>query len=163
MKTKIITNNRATARLAAVQAAYMLGFDNKNTEEIILDFISGSLGGKAIIENGITDTEEFVTLINPDHTLFASITRGVSEQYLMLTDIVNNSIDDSFDKNRLERLFFAILICAAFELKDKMDVPAKVVINEYVDIAKSFYNDKEPAIINAIIDKIAKVLRKSEV
>ena len=56
----------------------------------------------------------------------------------------------------------AILRSACFEIHECIDVPPKVIINEYVNISKSFFSEKEPSFINGILDSIAKIYRKDE-
>jgi N utilization substance protein B len=56
----------------------------------------------------------------------------------------------------------AILRVASFELAHRIDVPVKVVITEYVDIAHAFFAGKEPGLINGVLDKLGRQLRPTE-
>ena len=56
----------------------------------------------------------------------------------------------------------AILRCAAYELLERKDVPARVVINEYLDVAHAFFEGEEPRVVNGILDAVARDLRSSE-
>ena len=63
---------------------------------------------------------------------------------------------------RLERIdatVRAILRCGAFELTRREDVPTEVVIDEYVDVAKSFFEGSEPGFVNGALDAVAKDAR----
>ena len=56
----------------------------------------------------------------------------------------------------MDSILRAMLRAAAFELKGRPDVPVKVVINEYVELAKDFFNGDEPAFVNAVLDRLAR-------
>jgi len=56
----------------------------------------------------------------------------------------------------------AILRAGAFELLSMSDVPARVIINEYVNVAKAFFDDNKPGMVNGVLDKLARVLRTAE-
>ena len=56
----------------------------------------------------------------------------------------------------------ALLRAAAFEMFFLPSVPARVVINEYVDLAHAFYSENEPSLVNGVLDRIAKVVRQQE-
>ena len=66
----------------------------------------------------------------------------------------------SFD--RLEIILRAILRAGVYELTARMDTPARVVITEYVDVAHAFYNDREPGLVNGMLDRIAHTFRPGE-
>ena len=63
---------------------------------------------------------------------------------------------------RLERLLLCILRAGAHELADRPDVPARVVISEYVDLADAFYGEKETGLVNGMLDRLARELRPDE-
>ena len=46
-----------------------------------------------------------------------------------------------------------------FEIRSRPDVPVAVIINEYVDVARAFYTEEEPKLVNAVLDRIAKEQR----
>ena len=56
----------------------------------------------------------------------------------------------------------AILRAGSFELLRRRDVPPKVIISEYIDIAKAFYSDDEPPLVNGVLDRLAHELRSAE-
>jgi N utilization substance protein B len=63
---------------------------------------------------------------------------------------------------RLGPVLRAILRSAIFELLAGTDVPAKVVINEYVDLTRAFFEGNEPGFVNGVLDRLAHELRESE-
>ena len=56
----------------------------------------------------------------------------------------------------------AILRAGAYELDRKSDVPARVVVAEYVDVAAAFVDGDETGMINAVLDQLARQLRAGE-
>jgi N utilization substance protein B len=63
---------------------------------------------------------------------------------------------------RLERLdatVRAILRAGTYELANRADVPTEVVINEYVEVAKSFFEESEPGFVNGALDAVARDVR----
>ena len=58
--------------------------------------------------------------------------------------------------DRIDATLRAILRAAAFELLRRKDIPARVVITEYVDVAKAFYDDDATGIVNATLDAMAR-------
>jgi N utilization substance protein B len=59
----------------------------------------------------------------------------------------------------METLVVAILRAGAYELLARPDMPTPVIINEYVDVAHAFFDQKEPGMINGILDNLAKTAR----
>jgi N utilization substance protein B len=62
----------------------------------------------------------------------------------------------------VEEVLRAILRAGAYELAFRKDVPARVVISEYVDVAHAFYSEDEPGLVNAVLDAIARQVRDDE-
>ncbi len=63
---------------------------------------------------------------------------------------------------RIDSILRAILRAATFEFIDRKDVPAKVVIDEYVELCHAFFSGDEPAFVNAVLDKLAHRKRAPE-
>ena len=88
--------------------------------------------------------------------LFKIILVGVSEDRKNIDKKIDALIKDDWNMDRIEPVVLSILRSGIFELGEKKDSLKKVIINEYINIAHSFFNGKEPAFINAILDKVAK-------
>jgi N utilization substance protein B len=56
----------------------------------------------------------------------------------------------------------AVLRAGAFELSSRSDVPARVVVAEYVDVANAFLDKNETGMVNAVLDQLARQLRAAE-
>jgi N utilization substance protein B len=64
--------------------------------------------------------------------------------------------------SRVDSILRAILRAAAFELVARKDVPARVILDEYVEISHAFFGGDEPAFVNAALDKLARRKRPTE-
>jgi len=96
-----------------------------------------------------------------DKKHLSRILKGVTKnQKAIDSDIKDNLIGWSL--SRIDSVSRAILRSALYELKECNDIPVKVIINEYIEISKSFFEGEEPNFINGILDKISKIYRSSE-
>ena len=146
-------NERSTAsRLAAVQALYQLDLESSTVEEA-LDSVK--LRGATLNDSGLTAE------IDPERT--ETIVRGVAADSAgRLDEMIDGSLSGGWNSGRLESLMRVILRAGIYELLECSDVPAKVVINEYVDVAHAFFDRGEPGMVNAVLDRLAHVLRAAE-
>lgn len=154
--------SRSTARLAAVQALYDQGVTGDSVETLLQNFIDHGIGSRAIVTDEEDETETEVALTAPDPLLLAAILRGSLAQKAQLDEVIANALTGDWNIERLEDVLHAILRAAAFELTAMPDTPVRVVISEYVDIAGAFYSGPEPGLVNAVLDRIARVVRSSE-
>ena len=146
-------NERSTAsRLAAVQALYQLDIESSTVDEA---FDSVKLRGATHDDTGRTAE------IDPERT--ETIVRGVAaDKAGRLDEMIDASLSGGWNSSRLESLMRVILRAGIYELLECSDVPAKVVINEYVDVAHAFFDRGEPGMVNAVLDRLAHVLRAAE-
>jgi len=144
--------SRSTARLAAIQALYQIAFSNADPEQVIAEFTAHRLG------EGI----DGIRLLKADPSLFADIVRGVVRSRADLDDMIAAVLVEDWTIERLETLLACILRAGAHELADRADVPARVVISEYVDLADAFYGEKETGLVNGVLDRLARELRPLE-
>jgi transcription antitermination protein NusB len=63
---------------------------------------------------------------------------------------------------RVDSILRATLRAGTFELMERADVPGRVIISEYVDVAKAYFNDDEPKVVNGVLDRLARRLRPEE-
>ena len=88
--------------------------------------------------------------------LFETILSGVSKKIKNIDKQISKLIKDDWKIDRIEPVVLSILRSGIFELQQNEDSFRKIIINEYINIAHSFFNGKEPAFINAILDKVSK-------
>lgn len=137
---------RAASRLAAVQALYQMEASGAGVEAVIAEFDAHRLGGDI----------EGVAIHDADSVFFAQIVRGVVEAQRRIDPYIERHLAHNWSLKRIDATARAILRCSLFELTVLMDIPEKVIINEYIDIAKAFFDDDaEPKFINAILDAAA--------
>ena len=141
-------NQRGAARLAAVQALYQMDVGRQPLEETLAQF--GAIHREREVEG-----EQYLPA---DADFFRQIVTGVIKAQLAIDPAIDDALTEGWPVTRIDATLRAILRAGAFELLRRRDIPAKVVITEYVDVAKAFYGDDAVSMVNAVLDKIAKSL-----
>jgi N utilization substance protein B len=152
------TSDRSTARLAAVQAVYQADAAGAPIDQIIKDFLSGRLGGIAIVTDADTEVDSVVNLTELDSELFIALMRSVQDRGGDIDNMIKGSVSAEWPWERLEMILRAILRIGAAELLTQSSTPPKVSIAEFVDVAHAFYGGPEPRMVNAVLDRIARAL-----
>ncbi len=145
-------NKRGAARLAAVQALYQMDVVGTGVMETVAEYEDLRLGKEL-------DGETYHAA---DASWFRSIVAGVVEGQKQIDPIVHASLSDDWPLARIDSILRAILRAGVFELSNRQDVPAKVVITEYVDIAKAFFDGDEPKMVNGVLDRVSRSVREGE-
>jgi len=152
--------DRSSARLSAVQALYEIDMTGVSADPVLLEFLKNRWNFQPeFVED---DEENYPNLAPPNHNLLKKIIRGVYEKKNDIDQIIKPNLSSDWTVERLEVILRAILRAGTYELLTFAEVPAKVVINEYVNVAKAFFNDNKPSLVNGVLDKISRVLRKAE-
>ena len=138
---------RHAARLAAVQALYQMEMNGSGAEEVAQEFIEHRFAELPPV---------------PDADFFSAILDGVPKHQIEIDRAIAGSLSEKWKLERVDSILRAILRGVVFELVDRRDVPAKVVIDEYVAIAGAFFGADEPGFINAALDAIARRKRAAE-
>lgn len=149
---------KSGARLAAVQATYMIEYGQLSVDEVIKDFINGEVG-RYVIEDEGNEREELVEVSEMDTNYFATLTRGVHAKKEYMEKSLAHYLKEGWSFERFDGTLRALLLCAAYELINTLDVDVKVLIQEYVDLAYAFFSKNEPKMVNALLDQIAKEIR----
>lgn len=143
---------RSAARLAAVQALYQMEASGAGVEAIIREFEACRLDGDI----------EGEALHSADRKFFADILRGAVETQRRLDPYLERQLAKGWKLSRLDATARAILRAGLYEMIRRPDVPLRVVINEYVDVANAFFDGAEPAFINGVLDAASKEARNDE-
>jgi N utilization substance protein B len=143
---------RSATRLAAVQALYEIEVSGASVEPVLGEFIGRRW----------TDADAGSDLLAPDGDLLGQLVHGVSNRRSEMDAMIESALTGAWTMDRLEILLRAILRAGAYELATLDKVPPKAAINEYVDVAHAFYPGKEPAMVNAVLDRLARTLRPNE-
>ena len=144
-----VNNRRRVARLAAVQGLYQLALLPESAEAMIRRFRA----------NPAVLLQEEQTIIAVDVELFGQIVFGVSENRDMLDAMIANAVDARLSAQRLEPLLKAILRAGTFELLHHASTATGVIVNDYVDVTHGFFDAREPGLVNAVLDRLARTLR----
>jgi len=139
---------RRAARLAAVQALYQMELSGGGAEEVAEEFIAHRF-------------EEFSDT-PPDADFFSAVVMGVPVHQVEIDRAIADCLSANWTMARIDSILRAILRCGTFELIARRDVPAKVVIDEYVAIARDFFAGDEPGFVNAALDTLARRKRAKE-
>jgi len=147
-----VASPRGAARLAAVQALYQMDIGGASTDEVLAEFETWRLGRET----------EGVRYREADQSFFRDIVSGVVRDQRVLDPRIHAVLAQGWPLARLDVTLRAILRSAAHELKNRPDVPARVVIDEYVDVAKAFFDGDEPRVVNGVLDVLAREMRPAE-
>jgi N utilization substance protein B len=145
-------NQRGAARLAAVQALYQMDLAGTGLNDIMAEFESHWLGGEI----------EGAQYRPAEAAYFRDIVGGVVREQSKLDPQIDNALTRGWPLKRIEVVLRAVLRAGAYELAHRPDVPARVVMSEYADVAGAFVDDKETGMVNAVLDQLARDLRAAE-
>lgn len=141
---------RGAARLAAVQALYQLEMtEDGKPARIVQEFIDHRLDSDI----------EGAPLVKADAGYFADVFAGASARLEEIDEIIGRNLGEGWTVPRLDRPLRQILRAALYELLARLDVPPPVVISEYVEVARGFYEDgSEVGFVNGLLDRAARGL-----
>ena len=145
-------NRRGAARLAAVQALYQMDIAGAGVNDIFAEFESHWLGNKVEGEKYLPAEAAF----------FRDVVSGVVREQERLDPLLDEALNKGWPLKRIDAILRAVLRAGAYELDHRKDVPARVVIKEYVDVAHAFVDRDETGLVNAVLDQIGRQFRSGE-
>ena len=143
---------RTAARLCAVQALYQMEMSGGSAEHTITQFLDYRIG----------EVVDGFDCRKTDTAMFGRIVRGAKLNQQQLDELIAGSLTEDWTLARLDKILRVTLRAGAYELLYAPDVPVRVILNEYVDIAHSFFEGAEPGLLNGILDRIGHLLRADE-
>ncbi|WP_137390714.1 transcription antitermination factor NusB [Rhodoligotrophos defluvii] len=143
---------RTAARLGAVQALYQMDVVQSPLPDVLAEFGSWRLGND--FEDGQCGPADFPFL--------RDVVTGVLREQLRIDPMINRALAEGWSLKRLDSTLRAILRAATYELTCRPDVPARVVINEYVEVTHAFFGDDERRFVNGVLDRLARNIRTTE-
>lgn len=143
---------RRAARIAAVQALYQIELGGGAAEGVVEEFRQHRLRN----EGARAEQDQI------DDALFTDIVRGAAGKRDALDALIGGALDKERSVERLEAVMRAILRAGAYEISERSDIDPALTIHEYVSVAKSFFNEREPALVNAVLDRIMRHLADGE-
>ncbi len=131
--------------MAAVQALYQMDISGTPSNTVIEEF---------------TDFRFNTEKVDADY--FRDIVKGVIEFQDVIDKDISEHLSKKWSLKRLDMTLRAIMRAGCYEISRRPDVPALVIIDEYVSIASDFFEQSEPAFVNGALDKFAKKVRAAE-
>jgi len=145
-------NRRGAARLAAVQALYQMDIAGAGLNEILAQFESHWLGREV-------EGEQYLPA---EAAFFRDIVKGFIDAQRRLDPLIDAALAAGWPLKRVEAIVRAVLRAGAFELDKRPDIPARVVVSEYVSVANAFVDREETGMVNAVLDALARRFREGE-
>lgn len=143
---------RSAARLAAVQALYQMELSGAELGDVRREFETHRLGAEI----------EGVEYREADVELFRNLIEGAVRHQVSIDHLTDRALVEKWPLGRIDATLRALFRAAGHELTGRPDIPPKVVIGEYVDVAKAFFSGKEPGFVNAVLDHMAREARPGE-
>jgi N utilization substance protein B len=145
-------DKRSASRLGAVQALYQMDIGGTPMSDVLAEFESHWLGREVEGESYKPAELKF----------FRDVVEGVVREQRSLDKLIDDALAKGWPLRRIEAILRAVLRAGAYELANRKDVPAKVVITEYVDVANAFIDKDEAGMANAVLDTLARDFRAEE-
>lgn len=144
-------SGKSAARLAAVQALYQMELTETDADTVIEEFCAHRF-----------QEARGVPLGEPDEALFRDLVHGVPHHQIEIDLAVANGLSERWKLQRIDSILRAILRAGVYELIARQDIPAKAIMDEYIDIAHAFFEGDEPGFVNALLDGVARAKRAPE-
>jgi N utilization substance protein B len=145
-------NRRGAARLAAVQALYQMDISGAGVNDVVAEFESHWIGNEVEGEKYLPAEAAF----------FRDVVSGVVRDQARLDPLIDDALTKGWPLRRIDAILRAVLRAGSYELEHRKDVPGRVVVSEYVDVAHAFVEKDETGMVNAVLDQIARQFRADE-
>lgn len=142
---------RRAARMAVIQALYQMESSSEPSKVVVRQFIEHRFGH-----------EDEPGMMRVDESFFEDIALGTVEFQDSIDEKISERLPEKWPLRRLDMTLRALLRAASYEIMRRPDIPALVIISEYVGLANQFFDGKEPAMANGLLDAIAKSVRAAE-
>ncbi len=145
---------RSAARLAAVQALYQQHMEGTAMAKLLDEFHQHRLG-RTIDDDDFDDAE----YADAEVPFFDDVVRGVDARRDEIDALLASKLAAGWSITRLDKAMLQVLRAGTYEIIARADVPAAVAINEYVEVAKAFFDDGQAKFVNGVLDAVAKSAR----
>jgi N utilization substance protein B len=136
-----------------VQALYQMDMTAIDVKRIIAEFEAHRFG---------QEIEEGWQYRDAEAEFFRDLVEGVVREQLTIDPLIDKHLAEGWRLYRVDSILRAILRGGAYEMLKRKDVPARVVITEYVDLAHAFFEGDEPKVVNGILDRLGREARPEE-
>src|SRR5437763_11773943 len=130
-------NRRGAARLAAVQALYQMDIAGTGLNDILAEFESHWIGREV-------EGEQYLPA---EAAFFRDVVGGVLREQRKLDPLIDAALAQGWPLKRIEALLRAVLRAGAYELDHRRDVPGRVGVSGYVDVANAFVDREETGMV----------------
>jgi N utilization substance protein B len=148
-RTATRSKARAAARLAAAQALYQHEMEGMPIAQLLHEFHQHRLGA----------TIEDAEYAEAEVDFFDDVVKGATARRDEIDGVIKGKLAKGWSLERLDRAMRAILRAGTYELLARPDVPAAVVVTEYVDVAHAFFDKREAGFVNGLLDAVSKDVR----
>lgn len=145
--------SRSVARLAAVQALYQQEMEATPVARLLDEFHQHRLGGEIDEDAGDARYAE------AEVDFFDDVVRGVDARREEIDELLQARLAEGWTLKRLDRTMLQILRAGTYELIARADIPTGSAINEYVDVAHAFFDEREAKFVNGVLDAVARAAR----
>ncbi|QUS40279.1 transcription antitermination factor NusB [Tardiphaga alba] len=145
-------NRRGAARLAAVQALYQMDVGGTGINEVLAEFESFWIGSEV-------EGEQYLPA---EGAFFRDVVSGVLRDQKQLDPLIDDVLSRGWPLARVEAILRAVMRAGAYELQHRKDIPGRVIVSEYVDVAHAFVERDETGMVNAVLDQIGRQYRSDE-
>ncbi|UGV26429.1 transcription antitermination factor NusB [Rhodopseudomonas boonkerdii] len=145
-------NRRGAARLAAVQALYQMDVGGTGINEVLAEFESFWIGSEV-------EGEQYLPA---EGAFFRDVVSGVLRDQKQLDPLIDDVLSRGWPLARVEAILRAVMRAGAYELQHRKDIPGRVIVSEYVDVAHAFVERDETGMVNAVLDQIGRQYRPDE-
>lgn len=149
---KTSLKERSAARLAAVQALYQMDIASSPLQNVLTEFERHWIG-REIEGERYQEAEE-------KH--FRDVVEGVVREQRVLDPLIDRTLNEGWPLKRVESVLRATLRAGAYELNHRHDIPVRAIVSEYVDVAAAFLDKDDVGMVNAVLDKLARVARPKD-
>ena len=143
---------RSNARLAAVQALYQMEITGAGVADVLAEFEAHWIGQEV----------EGVEYKPAEESFFRDIVGGVVRLQREIDPKIDKALAEGWPLKRVDAIMRAVLRAGAYELSGRRDIPPRVSITEYVDVAHAFLDRDESGMVNAVLDKLARAERPDD-
>jgi N utilization substance protein B len=140
---------RSAARLAAVQALYQQAMESTPLPGLLDEFHRHRLGA----------TIEDMEFAEAETAFFDDIVSGVIARGSEIDAQLSSKLAEGWRIERLDKTMLQVLRAGVYELMARPDVATGTVINEYLDVAHAFFDEREAKFVNGVLDAVAKAVR----
>lgn len=162
-KTGRAGHKTSAARLAAVQALYEINMTGANSAQVINEFIDKRWRSVTLRDpDSIPGEGGKARLPNPDPDFLRALVDGVNNATGEIDECIESVLEGEWTLERLDALKQSLLRAGAFELLHVPNVPRNTVLNEYGDLAYTFFDEKDAKFANGILNSLAKLIRPDD-